>query len=275
MFKSVLFLALFLCVNGIQKYNPRRAGYCSKRCNTNVKATGCICKLLGAKTELLDNMVEFRQVIVDEHNYYRNLVASGNETRGFTKAAADMMIMNYDMELEFLARCHARYTFRANHDRCKVLKNCRKAVQNIAGYGAKNESLKMVKELIRLWYDQVKDMQEDNYLNYPRCARVYSSDTKEDKYINPNYNTALICDYAMKDIKGNMLFGKPMYTQGPPCSKCPKKKKYNKCNTKYTSLCGELETVPTDKPFDFKSRAPKHKSIPIVIFIALFEVCLF
>ncbi|XP_044260950.1 venom allergen 5 2-like [Tribolium madens] len=298
MYQSFLFIPLFLLwVNGEEKYDPRKVDYCSKSCN-KVQSTGCKCKQQGTRTEILDKMVEFRQLCLDEHNHWRDFIASGNETRGFAKTAADMMVMNYDLELEYLARCYGRSTFNGYHDKCRKLHNNGQSGQNLAGYSIKDVSFKLIKEQIFDWYDEVKDMQEDIYAkfrsggaagiqighftamcwgaaNIVGCARIYTSDPKKDNFVNPIYVQTLICNYAVKDIQGTVnLLGSPVHIQGPPCSKCPEGKKYNKCNTKYTSLCGELEPVPTDEPFDF-NKAPKHNSILMVIFIALFVVSLF
>ncbi|XP_044260079.1 scoloptoxin SSD552-like [Tribolium madens] len=296
MFRSILFFAVFLCVYGADKYDPKKVNYCKMKCMSLEKSTGCDCKQQGTRREQLRNMVSFRQVCVDEHNKLRNLLASGNETRGFAKSAANMMVMNYDLELEYLARCYGRSTFRGIHDRCRKMSTNRESGQNLAGIGIPDPSLNRVIIMIRdNWYEEVKLM-TDMYAKFDAtnvhdighfttmswwcgniigCARVYA-DAKADKYINPVFAQALICNYASKDVNGKESFinlpGMPIYIAGPPCTKCWKNQK---CNTKYTSLCGELEPVPTDKPFDFESKAPKHNSILIVIFIASLVLRLF
>ncbi|XP_044262960.1 venom allergen 5 2-like [Tribolium madens] len=298
MFRSIIFFAVFLCVNGEGKFDPTKVDYCKLKCN-KLKSTGCDCKQRGTRSEILEKMIEFRQLCVDYHNYWRNFLASGNETRGFAKPAANMVVMNYDMELEYLARCWGRGLFNGYHDKCRLMSNGKRAGQNIAGVNVKDPSMNRVKIGIRVaWYDEVKDMQEDIYeklnsvekynighftamcwwsANRVGCARIYTADTKKEKFIHPIYVTALICNYCTKDLKGviNLINGR-MYIQGPACTKCPEGEKYNKCNKNFTSLCGELEPVPTEKEWDFdKAKAPKHKSFPIVIFIGLLVVCLF
>ncbi|XP_044260949.1 venom allergen 3-like [Tribolium madens] len=289
MFRSLLFLALFLvCVNGRTKYDPTKVDYCSKTCyNNNATSTGCKCKHQGTRIEILDKMVEFRRFIVDQHNRWRNFIASGKETRGFAKSVSDMLVMNYDLELEYLARCYGRSTFNGFHDECRMLHNNGQSGQNLAGLSIKDLSFKLIKEQIFDWYDEVKDMQEDIYAkfrsrgaekikighftamcwgaaNIVGCARIYTSDPKKDNFVNPIYVQTLICNYAVKDVQGTVnMLDSPVHIQGPPCSKCPKKKKYNKCNKKYTSLCGILEKIPIDEPFNFEPKISKEQKQPV------------
>ncbi|XP_044262410.1 scoloptoxin SSD558-like isoform X2 [Tribolium madens] len=273
MFRSILLFALLLCVNGEkEKFKPKKSEYCTKKCPPNLKSTGCDCKKQGTRSEVLEKIVEFRQTVVDEHNKLRNLLASGNETRGFAKSAANMLVVNYDMELEYLARCYGRSLFNGFRDKCMMLENWEIAVQNVGGSRPKDNSFdELIKKLIVQWYDEVKNMQSEMYSKFGQvgkyavssftrmcwwsvnrigCARIHTADTKKDKFTQPSFEQALICNYIAKDIGGLIRTeGEPVYTEGPPCSKCPEVTKYDKCNTKYTSLCGELEPVPTDKPY--------------------------
>ena len=45
--------------------------------------------------------------IVDVHNYYRNLIAGGNETQLGFPSASNMLKMEWDSELAYIAQMHA------------------------------------------------------------------------------------------------------------------------------------------------------------------------
>ncbi|XP_044260953.1 venom allergen 5 2-like [Tribolium madens] len=281
-----LFFALFvLCVNSDRTIRPKK--YCKLYCG-KIKATGCKCNLKGRRTESeLNKIIEFRQLCLHEHNRWRNYIASGNETRGSAKSVADMMVMNYDLELEYLARCYGRSTFNGDYDKCRKLQNGRDAGQNIAGVSYQDLRLGRAKNGICRWYNEVKYMEKDIYskwhtgknnkieqftamcwgvANLVGCAHIYTSDTKKQGFVEKNYETALICNYAVRDIKGNINSpGASMYTLGNPCSKCPEGEKYNKCNSNYTALCGVLEPVPKDKPYQFSSSTKLCANITLLV----------
>lgn len=54
--------------------------------------------------------------IVDTHNNFRNLIASGNETRLGFPSAANMLKMEWDNELAYVAQAHA--------NQCKFEHDC-------------------------------------------------------------------------------------------------------------------------------------------------------
>nr|XP_008194999.2 PREDICTED: venom allergen 5-like [Tribolium castaneum] len=221
----------------------------------------------------------FRQFIVDEHNYYRNLMASGNESRGFAQAVADMLVVNYDLELEYLARCYGRSFFNGDHDECRVLQNEKKAGQNLGGTSVlPKKGYGQAQNAIRAWYKEVAYMEKSVYERFHKlktpighftamcwgavdsvgCAQIYSKDPKKDKFKGANFHTHLICDYAARKLKTNINVSQgKMLTFGPPCSKCPSDEKFKNCSTKYTSLCGELQPIPKERPYDFGNASSK------------------
>ncbi|KYB27247.1 CRISP/Allergen/PR-1-like Protein [Tribolium castaneum] len=321
MFESALFFALFvICVNGnstenisrttfappTAAYDPRKWNYCPynnvcKFWYNKPKAIPTSCKIeecnkRGTRSEVeLERFMEFRKEVVDKHNYWRNYYAAGNEEKGFSQPVSDMLIMNYDVELEHLARCWGRGYFNGYHDPCRVYHDGRPVGQNIAGRGLNTtfELKWFVNWALGGWYEEVKWIIKSDYQKFPKqeerkighftqlvwgpatyvgCARVYAANVKQDKFLYETFVTSLICDYV--DLKGfgypSNMYGAKIFTQGPPCTKCPKVKKYDTCNPKYPALCGELQPIPTNKPYaypDGKSSSTKlYGKMTVLIF---------
>ncbi|KYB26916.1 venom allergen 5 isoform X2 [Tribolium castaneum] len=277
MFRSVLFVLCFFYTSG-EKFSPKKARFCKIYCG-EVKHSACECSSRDGRKEVgLLEVVQFRKLVVGVHNKYRNLVASGKETRGGVGAAADMMALSYSLELEFMVRCWGRSRFHGYYDSCRTMLNGREAGQNIAGDAWQDFTLELVEEQIRKWYEQVKDMKPDIIDSYRPlkaegiqinhftamvwgqadvigCARIYTEDTVKASFINPTFHQSLICDYGITilrndtKIKGVNIKGRPVYTKGKPCSMCPAE---YKCNLNWTSLCGESK-VPEDPAYVFDS----------------------
>ncbi|EFA05608.1 venom allergen 5 [Tribolium castaneum] len=287
MFQLVLFFAQFLLYIRCD-FSPKKDGvnfYCKTPCkkqgNNTVPATGCNCKLAGTRTEIdLDQFMAFRQFIVNEHNHYRNLLASGNETRGFAKSVANMQVLNYDLELEYLARCFGRGLFIGKHDGCRNLLDQQvselRAGQNLGSLrDPPKKGFDQLKEMISGWYEQVQNLDEEIHKRFHfikgkqikefttmcwgpadsvGCARIYVKDPKKDKFA-PGFtekHTYLICNYASRKLRAIInVGGVRLYAQGPPCSKCPDYTEWKDCNDKFTSLCGIIQPIPKEQPFDF------------------------
>ncbi|XP_044255855.1 venom allergen 3-like isoform X2 [Tribolium madens] len=258
MFKSILCIAAcFSCLYG-EKFDPRKRKYCDMRCPElgNVVHTACNCTPGEGREEVgLDKMVEFREIVVEEHNKLRNKIASGADTRNGASSASDMMVVNYDLELEYISRCYLRSTFNGYHDKCRTMPSGRDAGQNLAGQSVKDYSFALVKEFINDWYEEITDLQPDiidkfhtlehgkfighfttvvwSTINKIGCARSYTKDPKKLKFIYEAFVQTLLCNYDITVLK-----------------ECPDNLK---CNSKYTSLCGGLEPIPTDPPYDFNA----------------------
>ncbi|XP_044260954.1 scoloptoxin SSD976-like [Tribolium madens] len=288
------FLVFVLLFSGnCQKFDPKKVNYCEKFCPGKDRSTGCECQPQGSRTEVdLEHVVSFRRFALAEHNYWRQYLASGQETRNGAHSAADMMALSYSLELEFLARCYGRSTFNGYHEKCRIMSNDRIVGQNLAGFSRKNYSLSLVKEQIWDWYDEIEDVEPEIFddfevggekiehftamvwgqVNQVGCARIFTPDTKKDGFRFPVYVQALICDYGstiLKDqgtkIAPNWL-GRPVFKEGEPCSKCPDGLS---CNRVYTALCGEIEPVPEDPPYDFNAARTKQIYTFLLIFVVL------
>ncbi|EEZ99134.1 CRISP/Allergen/PR-1-like Protein [Tribolium castaneum] len=276
MFKVVVFItACLIGAHGQAEFDPKKKDYCKITCQKNVHP-GCNCTRVGNRLELgLKQHAEFRQIILDLHNRARNLVASGNETRGELTSASNMMALSYSLELEYFARCYMRNRF--NGDRymgnCIVMENGLKAGQNVIGAKGNQSTINWVTNMFKEWMAEVtlinkthidsffepspneKDFRDFTQImwatvNEIGCARLYTPDTNKLKYVKP-YVSALICNYGITILKDKNLApntpGQPVFKRGPPCSDCPEKLK---CNQKYPSLCGEIAAIPTSPPYD-------------------------
>lgn len=209
---------------------------------------------------------EFRRMVLDKHNELRNKVASGEETRSGFVAAADMMAFSYDLELEFTAICQV-HGCAMEHDMCKGTKKFPNGSQNLARRHLRYQEpmteeqindliqLRQFKELVTAWYET--EIVNDDFTHL--IDKKYHTDTEighlialvwaKSSYIGcakalqkDNANEATIhitCNYG---LQGN-IGGRPIYTKGPACSKCPEG---TSCNAKYTSLCGEIDDKDVD-----------------------------
>jgi hypothetical protein len=126
--------------NPTKQFDFTKFDYCSINANCKHKGdkhSACDCKLIGPRTLLTDDLVQFRQDVLDKHNELRNMFASGKETHQymFGKTASNMMVLNYDLELEYIARCYGGY-FVKSHDKCRIYHDKTPVGQNLGGYSA-------------------------------------------------------------------------------------------------------------------------------------------
>ncbi|XP_045480847.1 venom allergen 5 2-like [Harmonia axyridis] len=202
-----------------------------------------------------------RQYILDLHNYFRNKVASGNETRNDQPSAANMMVMKYNKELEYIAQCWAN-ACNGNpliHDHCRRTEEYEHVGQNL---GFINSSFadfdlkRTIRTLVNLWYEEVEIFQNE-WVNQTEdrgpdivvghYTQMVWADTSEIGCATTYYTTnssdttwhhlLLVCNYG----PGGNYLGLPVYEVGEPCSNCPRHLKNNK---KYKGLCGESEYLP-------------------------------
>jgi hypothetical protein len=124
-----------------EKFDFRKFDYCSINANCREqgdKHSACDCKIRPPRTYVLDDIIQFRQDIIDKHNELRNMFASGNEPNEHLngKTASNMMVLNYDSELEHIAKCYGGY-FEKGHDTCRHTHDKAYTGQNVAGTGLK------------------------------------------------------------------------------------------------------------------------------------------
>ncbi|CAG9832864.1 unnamed protein product [Diabrotica balteata] len=180
----------------------------------------------------MDN--DFRNHLLKEHNRLRNFIASGEEKRGGATSAANMMVLNYDFDLEFSASCTANKC-EMKHDKCRRTKKFTSAGQNL--HSGSSQKLQMT--AVNAWYAEIVHMSADDFDKFEfrseighftevvwaktthiGCARAYEGK-----------NYFLACNYGPS---GNIV-GAAVYKRGEPASKCPTN--VNK-SRKYPNLCG-------------------------------------
>ncbi|XP_044748643.1 venom allergen 5-like [Coccinella septempunctata] len=206
---------------------------------------------------------EKRQFIQDLHNYFRNKVASGNETRNEQPSASNMMAMKYNKELESIAQCWAN-ACNGNpliHDRCRRTEEYEHVGQNLGFINssvADFDLMKSIRLLVNLWYEEVEIFKSE-WVNVTEdrgpdivvghYTQMVWADTSEIGCAVSYYTTnssdstwhhfLLVCNYG----PGGNYLGLPLYDVGEPCSNCPNNLKSNE---KYEALCGETEYFGED-----------------------------
>ncbi|KAJ3660809.1 hypothetical protein Zmor_005240 [Zophobas morio] len=130
MLNLLIFLTAPLCITSYDTkeefFNLREHNYCDLRCyETKTKfkvnvACGCekVTPRLGLK--VLNSTFGFREAILDKLNQFRNKIASGSTDM---PAGADMMVLNYDVGLEYSAACILKRAQSAGMDLCTRNKN--------------------------------------------------------------------------------------------------------------------------------------------------------
>ncbi|KAG5886669.1 hypothetical protein JTB14_009487 [Gonioctena quinquepunctata] len=204
-----------------------RGGHCDA-------VSGCI---------MMDSDQKFRQRVVDDHNFYRNQIAIGNDTRYGNGEAANMMALSYDTELEFTALCFVNQCGRGS-DTCRRTKSYT-AGQNIYfDYQRKNDEYFSVK----YWYDHISTTNETIIEAYasdwhdPFTQLVWAETTRVGCARSKKENLYhMICNYGNT---GNIPDA-PVYVKGTKCSKCPSG---ISCNVQYEGLCGDIGGVDGKKP---------------------------
>jgi hypothetical protein len=134
--------------NPINQFDFTKFDYCSINANCkhkDDKHSACDCKLRGPRTIISEDLVKFRQDIIDKHNELRNMFASGKETNEhmFGKTASNMMVLNYDLELEYIARCFGGYLVKGR-DTCRISHDKTPVGQNLQGFSENEENYHMI-----------------------------------------------------------------------------------------------------------------------------------
>lgn len=205
---------------------------------------------------------EERVYIRDVHNYLRNLIASGDDTRGDNDCAKNMMVMNYHKEIELATLCMARRC-ELKHDQCRHTLSFDSAGQNIAHFSGNKingKDPRFLNASIMSWYEEISETCEELLAKYPEethgppahftqlvwantkyvgCSRVTYTE-------NNKTNLLIVCNYSPA---GNVV-NSPVYEYGFGCTVA-------ETNVNYTSLCGTIDAVIIGAP----PMVPKRSSI--------------
>lgn len=255
MIKRSLLVASLICIFIASTRAIDFAAYCKTTCplpNDN----HTICEY---RCELAPDCLDFqnhelsdkeRRSVRNVHNHFRNLIASGKDTRGGNGNAKNMMVMNYHKEIEVATACWGkRCSF--NHDKCRHTLSFDSAGQNIFTLVSKTPLNVVNQEVFNTsigeWYSEIEQTTKamlEKFPEYPvgighftqlvwaksvyvGCSLVtFSAEEQEYKY-----RLMVICNYSPA---GNFV-DEPVYEFGKGCTG-----KENP-NSKYPALCGKLD----------------------------------
>jgi len=198
--------------------------------------------------------VDQQRELVNIHNNYRRKVAKGEEPKLTSYPASDMMELVWDDELARGAQLWANQC-NFHHDSNTI---CRfRLGQNLYESGSIGEQPPAWDAAILAWYEEVEKLKSGEVLKKFRsrlgvghfsqvvwsttefvgCGRIVYKGYLGHSNVNSDY---YVCNYGPAGNRG----GHPVYSQGPPCSQCPK------ATTCVDGLCRrnmseDVTTVPT------------------------------
>ncbi|XP_057653161.1 venom allergen 5-like [Diorhabda carinulata] len=208
-----------------------------------------------------------RNKLLSMHNEYRNDVAGGKDNRGGASEAANIMVLNYDFDLEYVASCTAN-TCKMEHESCRKTNKFSSVGQNLYMGGSLMNSVKK-------WYGEIVLMTAENFDNLKDFSGVghftqivWAETTHVGCAAARKGNTYLVaCNYGPA---GNLI-GSKVYIKGNPASKCPDGTQYSRV---YRALCGvAYKLTPTGK--DFVEMSQGFRSHETIGLIYLFVCVLF
>ncbi|GJQ80846.1 hypothetical protein Trydic_g14108 [Trypoxylus dichotomus] len=204
-----------------------------------------------------------KDVILDTHNYLRNLVAGGKAPREDLRglSASNMHVLSYSKQLAYTASCWAKQCT-TGHSRCRSIEegNVGETVCWAKGYNRKlmnfssrligkcpfffirnfpHYSTKVIDSLeLPVGSDDERNRESVQLIwartQYVGCARIAFPHEER------GYSTVLVvCHYfPTGNAKGQAIF-----KRGKPCSECGE---YS-CNPEYPHLCGRIWSYHEDK----------------------------
>nr|CAI5870011.1 unnamed protein product [Callosobruchus analis] len=217
-------------------------------CQTNYGTPSEHCEIIKATPE-------FRKAIIESHNYYRNHVAIGNETRGAFRHVADMRAMSYDSYLEFTGQCQAARCIYDHDVPCYATKNFTDVGQNLNGRVDEEDSnhtfasVEETRKMVTDWFElEITESDEKVLKDFSRMKaamigylyQMVWSDTHRvgcGRSVKENKYNMMVCNYGPRGLRVT----KPLGKFGPPCSRCPEKPEPLSCNSVYEGLCGEID----------------------------------
>lgn len=246
-------LVVFQSIDGCQytKYSPRHTMCFSKN-------TACPLKQKGVSKYDI-------QIILDEHNSYRQRVANGQTKQSSQPPAADMRQLEWDNELATVAQKWAEQC-KVQHDcpDCRQLPRFRVG-QNIYMYASTEDNATTDwYTATHEWYKEVSIFPAAKIepFQHPQTAGHYTqlawANTQKvgcgyTYYQKGGWFTKLyVCDYGPA---GNILEDR-MYVKGSACSACPEG---TSCSRNYPGLCvsgGSPVSIPTKSTAAPDNRVP-------------------
>ena len=230
-----------------------------KDINNTICETQCNIDESCQNFEMLELKNEERQYMLDLHNYFRNRLALGEETRGGNSEASNMNVLNWHEELEYRAGCYVRWCALEETDRCTTLKAFKSAGQNVFVFKWKTEhvnykAMRWLKQAVFSWYEEILYFKKSKIGSYTAtgtkrqisrfvqliwaatthvgCSRSFSTENETDQMVSIK-NVNIACYYGPR---GNVELEK-IYKVGDPASQCATNANVGKLS-EYPGLCG-------------------------------------
>nr|XP_022919437.1 venom allergen 5.02-like [Onthophagus taurus] len=169
LYQNLFFYVLILNLHHslLQSFNASHVDYCKKELQCQVRSrvfpnTACQCPAENEKrcggspivTKLSSNET-LMNIVVDLHNKYREGIASGEETRLGNVGATDMMMLEYDTDLEYLAWC---YSHKCNDepDVCRRTPKFESSGQNqFVWFDGNDCDSSTLEDTVEMWYNEI------------------------------------------------------------------------------------------------------------------------
>ncbi|KAB0799892.1 hypothetical protein PPYR_07772 [Photinus pyralis] len=241
---------------------------CEKDENTVCRRKPCGCsERCGVHFRMLPIDGGARKVLIDLHNKYRSTIANGYSIPGTSiklPSATDMIRLNYDQELEFVAQCYANACMEwGAHDKCRRTSKFQAAGQNMyTTYGSGNFNFsdeKYIEEAVTSWFNEVKDMEPDVVNSYRPTGKVIGHFTQL-AWARTSHIGCARTMYGNRNIKGMYLYcnygpggnilGGTMYQAGSPGDSCSIR------SETYKNLCVHSNKVTEHEGDDWEDWEP-------------------
>nr|ABI20180.1 29 kDa salivary protein [Phlebotomus duboscqi] len=257
----VIIVVLFVTVQSQTNYCDQKlctSGYGDVKPHIGCNNDGQLTKNCPSDAKIVELSEKQKNLFLKIHNRLRNRFAGG-KVQPF-KSAAKMPMLKWNDELAKLAGYNVK-TCKFEHDKCRSTEICRYAGQNLGQMQSYPNFLDIniaIKNITREWFREYKDATQANTDRFTSgnnrgkqighfTAFIHEKSDKVGcavaKFTNKNnFKEYLIaCNYCYTN-----MMKEPIYTKGPPCSQCKKKK----CGTVYKNLCPSDEEVdPTPDVF--------------------------
>nr|AAV90676.1 putative salivary secreted antigen-5 protein AG5-2 [Aedes albopictus] len=222
------------CAKGVCRDDAKKHIGCNS--NRNFSPT-CI------KPALIPMSTKRKNLILMMHNRLRNFVASGSLSK--FEPASNMSLMVWDDELAYLAELNVKQC-KMKHDECRSTVKFKDAGQNLAyswKSGSLNKHNQNIRQSILGWFMEHKDAKMDHIRKYGRATKTIGHFTAMVRDVSSHIGCAISTyDQTRKGFKGKSFLlacnyantnfiNKPIYTDGKPCSQCPR------CHNIYKALC--------------------------------------
>lgn len=227
-----------------------------------------------------------KQFVVKTVNDLRNHVAL-SIGESFTSNAADMLVLSYDNELEFVAQCLANHCFvEYFNTNCKATSKFNNVGQNI--YTTKEKKhlsyspIKLLRKAIYNWFESIEEISDDKVDAYASVMGTFDTNAAHlifskvsfvgcGRSFNSDSGYLLICLFAPADLEIN---NDRLFTRGKACSKCPKNMK---CNKEFGGLCGTVRELDNDfwqAPFQIGAQSSIYFNSVYCLYMYTFSIFL-